>query len=202
MSKKNGYELSRAWFDFAFENPDKVSSNHTALYLWLCEINNRLGWTENFQITVSECMMGMSCKSYNTYKKCLENLIDFGFVKMVKRSVNQHQCNVIALSKIDKAPNKALDKALIKHLTKQSERTIQPTVQSTDDIHKPITNNQETLNLELDIYSFDQFLHDINTATERNYRGDAKSKKQFAARIKEGWTKQQFQSAINHFVKG
>lgn len=83
-------------------------------------------------------MAGMSCRSYNTYKKCFDNLIEFGFVKLVKKSINQYQCNVIALSKFDNAQYKALNKALMNHLTKQSEST----VQSTDDIHKPI--NQET----------------------------------------------------------
>jgi hypothetical protein len=139
MSKRNGYELSRAWFDFAFENSDKVTSNHTALFIWLCEINNRLGWMENFQITAGECMAGMSCKSYNTYKKCLDNLIEWGFVKLVRKSYNQYQCNVIALSNFDNSLYKALDKALMKHSTKQSESTIQ----STDDIHKQQTINHK-----------------------------------------------------------
>jgi hypothetical protein len=114
MSKGRGYELSSAWFSYAFENPHKVTSNHTALFLFLSEINNRLGWSDIFQITASECMNGMSCKSYNTYKKCLDNLIEWKFVEMVKKSVNQHQCNIIALSKYDKAQYKALDKAVTK----------------------------------------------------------------------------------------
>ena len=100
---------------------------------------------ENFQITAGECMAGMSCKSYNTYKKCLDNLIEWGFVKLVRKSYNQYQCNVIALSNFDNSLYKALDKALIKHCTKQSEST----VQSTDDIHKqqtikPKTNKPKT----------------------------------------------------------
>lgn len=112
MNKGRGYEISRAWFNFAFENPDKVTSNHTALFLFLSEINNRMGWADCFQITASECMAGMSCKSYNTYKKCIDDLIKWEFVNLVKRSVNQYQCNVVALSKFDKASNKALDKAI------------------------------------------------------------------------------------------
>lgn len=141
MAKITGYELSRNWFDFVWENPDLINSHHTSLYLWLCEINNRCGWSDKFQITGKECMTGMSCKSYNTYKKCLENLIEWGFVKMVKRSVNQYQCNIIALSKIDKAHGKALDKALIKHKTKQSGST----GQSTDSILKHETTKPKTI---------------------------------------------------------
>lgn len=139
MAKKNGYELSRKWFDFSFENTDKVTASHTALYLFLCEINNRLGWSETFQISAGECMAGMSCKSYNTYKKCLDNLIEFGFVKMIRKSMNQYQCNIIGLSNFDNTQYKALAKALTNHLTDH----LRITVQSTGDIHKPQTSNLE-----------------------------------------------------------
>lgn len=138
MAKNNGYELSRAWFDFAFENPSKVSSGHTALFMWLCEINNRLGWVSEFQITAGECMNGMSCKSYKTYKKALDELILFGFVKMVKQSVNQYQCNIIGLVNNTEASTNALTKSLLKHLPKQ----VQSTDQSTSHIHKPETKKQ------------------------------------------------------------
>ena len=65
---------------------------------------------------------------------------------MVKKAVNQHQCNIVALSKFDKASNKALDKALMKHLTKQSESTVQSNVESNCDIHKQVNNKPQTIN--------------------------------------------------------
>ena len=161
--KNNGYSYSRSWFDYAFEHPEQVTASHGILYLWLVEINNRLGWVDIFQITASECMQGMGCKSYNTYKKCFDQLVEWGFVKVVKKAVNQHQCNIIALSKFDKASNKALDKALMKHLTKQSESTVQSNVESDCDIHKQVNNKPQTINnkrgvftppSENDIYNF------------------------------------------------
>jgi hypothetical protein len=167
--KNNGYSYSRAWFDYAFEHPEQVTASHGILYLWLVEINNRLGWVDIFQITASECMQGMGCKSYNTYKKCFDQLVEWGFVKVVKKAVNQHQCNIVALSKFDKALNKALDKALMKHLTKQSESTVQSNVESNCDIHKPVNNKKQTINhkrgvftppSENDIYNF---MGELNT---------------------------------------
>lgn len=146
MKANNGYSYSRAWFDFAFENPDQVTASHGILYLWLVEINNRLGWVDVFQITASECMQGMGCKSYNTYKRCFDQLVEWNFVKVVKKAVNQHQCNIVALSKFDKASNKALDKALIKHLTKQSESNVQSNLQSNCDIHKQVNHKPQTIN--------------------------------------------------------
>ena len=167
--KNNGYSYSRAWFDYAFEHPEHVTASHGILYLWLVEINNRVGWVDVYQITASECMQGMGCKSYNTYKKCFEQLVEWGFVKVVKKAVNQHQCNIIALSKFDKASNKALDKALMKHLTKQSESTVQSNVESNCDIHKQVNNKPKTKNhkrgvftppSENDIYNF---MGELNT---------------------------------------
>ena len=162
---KSGYELSRNWFDWAFENPDKATANHTALYLWLCEINNRCGWSEKFQITANECMNGMSCKSYKTYRKCLTDLIDWQFVVLVKQSVNQHQCNVIAIVKNAKATTKALTKAMLKHNPKQDQRTYQ----STTHILKPI--NQEHKTIEQRAQDF-RILLDQTFPTENKLRLD------------------------------
>jgi hypothetical protein len=81
-------------------------------------------------------MEAVGIKSYNTFKKTLDDLVEWGFLKMIERSKNQYSANIIALSNFDKAPTKALDKALLKHGTKQSEST----QQSTDSINKQETN--------------------------------------------------------------
>lgn len=140
----NGYELSRYWFDWAFENPDLINPNDTALYLWLIEKNNRSGWAEKFSVTASESMAACGFKTYPPYKKSFDRLIDFGFVLMVKKSVNQFQSNVIALTKNNKAIVKALDKAHLTHSTKH----IDSSSESTFDINKQKTIKQETENKE------------------------------------------------------
>jgi hypothetical protein len=85
-------------------------------------------------------MQAICCKSYNTYKKCFDDLIEWGFVQLIKQSKNQYQCNVIALSNFDKAhdkaPPKAIDKAVMNHLMNHNESI----EQSIDDIHKTINN--------------------------------------------------------------
>jgi hypothetical protein len=63
----------------------------------------------------------------------LNDLVEFGFIKLIEKSKNQYSSNIIALLNFDKAPDKALDKAMIKHVTKQGE--------SIDSINK-----QETIN--------------------------------------------------------
>ncbi|WP_312900225.1 hypothetical protein [Chryseobacterium taichungense] len=90
-------------------------------------------------------MEAISIKSYNTFIKTLHELVEFGFIIMIQKSKNQYSANVIALSKINKANNKALDEALIKHSTMQFESTeqstIESTVQSIDSIDKQTYNS-------------------------------------------------------------
>jgi hypothetical protein len=133
----NSYELSRNWFDWSFENPEKISSNHSALYFFIIEHCNRLGWKEKFGLPTTMAKESIGIRSYNTYIKTLNDLVDFGFIKLIEKSKNQYSSNIIALSNFNKATDKALDKALIKHGTKQRE--------SIDSIDKQETINKETI---------------------------------------------------------
>lgn len=155
IEKLSGYELMRRWFDFAFENQDRVCPSHTAMFSWFVELNNRMGWAEKFASPASQTMAAIGLKSYNTYKKIFDEIVLFGFITVVEESKNQWTACIIALSNfnkaLDKAPYKALDKALTKHTTKQSEST----TQSTDSIIKPL--NKETKKpLNRDIEQFQE----------------------------------------------
>ncbi|MBV5343321.1 hypothetical protein JZU68_06820, partial [bacterium] len=103
----NGYSLSKSYFEWVFKNQSENNPTMTALYFFLVEINNRLGWREEFSITANECMKAIGVNSYNTYKKNFDKLIEVGFIRTVKKSSNQYQCNIIALSNFDKADDKA-----------------------------------------------------------------------------------------------
>lgn len=138
----NSYELSRNFFDWSFENPNKVTPTHIALYFFAIEHCNRLGWKEKFGFPTTMVMDAIGIKSYNTYIKALINLVDWGFIEMIEKSKNQYSANIIALSNNNKANTKALDKALTKHLLKQSESTIQ-SIDSIDKQYNNITKNKE-----------------------------------------------------------
>jgi len=146
--KINSYNLSREWFNFCFENPEKISPNHTALYFFAIEQCNRLGWKEKFGLPSTMAKEAIGIRSYNTYIKALHDLVDFGFIKMIEVSKNQYSSNIIALSIFDKAPIKALDKAIIKHTSKQDESTYQ----SISSIDKQETSNNKQLNKEQSFY--------------------------------------------------
>jgi hypothetical protein len=137
-----GYELSRDFWNFSFENPDKITPTHIGIYFFAIEHCNRLGWKEKFGFPTSMVLDAIGLKSYNTFKKHFDDLVSWGFIKVIEYSKNQYSANIIALSKNNKANVKALDKALakhlIKHVSKQSE--------STGSIDKP--KNQEPITRE------------------------------------------------------
>ena len=139
--QKNGYSLSRKWFNFCFENPEKVNPNHTALYFFAVEHCNRLGWKEKFGLPTEMAKEAIGVKSWHTYIKAFNDIVEWGFFLLIEKSKNQYSCNIIALSNFDEALDEALDKAVAKHVSKQQRSTYQ----SNDSINKLITNNYELL---------------------------------------------------------
>jgi hypothetical protein len=147
----NSYDLSRKFVDFSFENPSKIKPNHYALYFFSIEHCNRLGWKKEFGLPTTMTMEAIGIRSYNTYSKTFNDLVDFGFFNLIQKSTNQYSANIIALSNFSKALDKALDKAFIKHGSKQEESTDQ----SIDSIDKQETKNKEQINKETK--AFDDF---------------------------------------------
>ena len=159
----NGYELSRNWFDWCFENPEKIKPNHTALYFFAVEHCNRLGWKKKFGMPTTMAMEAIGIKSYNTYINTLNDLVEWGFIEMIQRSKNQYSANIVAISNFDKALDKALDEALIKHGSKQIESIDSIDKQETS---KQINNEQQPPSLEEVIEYFDENGYTKESATK------------------------------------
>jgi hypothetical protein len=142
----NGYELSRNWFDWSFENPELVSPPHTAIYFFAIEHCNRLGWKDKFGFPSQLAMDAIGIKKHQTFIKHFTDLIDWGFIKLIQKSKNQYSANVISLISALPKNGKALDKALVTHEAKQS----QSNGQSMDSIDKQQTSNlkPQTNNIE------------------------------------------------------
>lgn len=150
MSKElTGYDYSRIFWDFSFENPDKIKPYHAAVFFFAVEHCNRLGWKKKFGLPTSMVMEATGIKSYTKYKQVFTELVDFGFLKVIEMSKNQYSSNVVALSCHDKALVKALDKALSKHSAKHESKQVQSTGQSTGQstvsIDKQLTIEQRTI---------------------------------------------------------
>ena len=140
----NGYELSRNWFDFAFENPEKISPNHAAIYFFAIEHCNRLGWKQKFGFPTQMAMDALGIKKHQTYIRYFNDLCDWGFFDLIQKSQNQYSANIISLVSDKPKNGKALDKAIINHTAKQTETN----GQSNSSIDKPLTNKQETIKLK------------------------------------------------------
>ena len=143
------YDLSRMWFDWAFENPDLISPNHAALYFFCIEHCNRLGWKSKFGLPTNMAKDAIGIKNYKTYINTLSDLSNWGFIIWVEKSKNQYSSNIIELVKNTKATTKAYTKALLTHSTKQ----VQSNYQSIDSIDKPnnlITIKPNNLITEID----------------------------------------------------
>jgi hypothetical protein len=138
----NVFALSRRWFDFCFDHPDKVRPSHTAIYFFAIEHCNRMGWKRKYGFPTTMVMEAVGIKSYTTYKQTLDELVEWGFIDMVERTKNQYSSNIIALSFFDeayvKASDKALDKALSKHASKQHQSIVSIDIQENN-----YTNRQE-----------------------------------------------------------
>lgn len=140
MSELNGYQLSRQWFDFCFDNPEKIKPIHTAIYFFAIEHCNRLGWKKKFGFPTQMAMEAIGIKNWRTYNKAFTDLVDWGFLELIEKSKNQYSSCIICLCKKYNStvgsPTKSLDKALQKHAQKQ--------VNSTVGINKQETKEQGT----------------------------------------------------------
>jgi len=141
----NWYDLHRMRLNFRFENPDKCRSIHSELFMYICDLWNRLWQAKKFWLPTEMTMNLLGIWSYNTYHKAYEDLVSRWFIKEIQKSTNQYSARVIAISKIDKATNKALDKA-----------TIKATDETSDDINKQVFNTI-TIN---NIYKSEQNIKD------------------------------------------
>lgn len=120
----NGYNLLRDWYNYKFSHPSKVKAIHSDMYCYLIDLWNRLGQKDEFGLPTQITMEALGIGSYNTYKKTFEDLVEFGFVKLIADSKNQHQSRIVALSKNDKASDEATDKALDKAHIKATDTII------------------------------------------------------------------------------
>ena len=206
MAENNGYQYSIAWFDFSFANQGKVSPTHTALFMWFIELNNRMGWADNFASPASSAMSAIGVKSYASYKKAFDDLVNFGFIKVVVASKNQYQACIIALSKnnkaLNKANSKALDKAIANHTECFNERfeekqqsTIESIVQSTIE-SKCNINKPQTINLK-QVVTVD----DVVTDAAENFEEKISEEKKFEYIPDESYIDEEEYSAAVEVLK-
>jgi len=198
----NGYNLIRAWYNYKFENPHKVKAKHSDFYCYLVDQWNRLGKKNSFGLPTSYTMECLNIGSYNTYKNILNDLIDFGFVKIVKDSKNQHQSKMIALSNFDKALDKALDKATIKAVDEAPDKAPDTITKQYNNTTKNNETSKTPNPLKGESFDFDKYLNYINETFGKSLRVvNDKVKRKINARLKEGYKKEEFTKSIKNCKK-
>lgn len=140
--KTNGYDLSRRWFDFAFEHAE-AKCQHTALFMWIIELNNRLGWKEQFGLPTHATMEGLHIGNKSTYINALRDLAKWNFIQIVKESKNQYASTVVSLCRSKKATAQvtALDTALIQQSNDIDTGSVPIDKQRNQETKKPRNND-------------------------------------------------------------
>lgn len=176
----NSYELSRCWFNFCFENPEKIKPVHTAMYFFIIDHCNRLGWKEKFGLPMEMTKEAIGIYNYRTYSNTLKDLIEWGFVEEIQKSKNQYSSTIIAIVKNTKASAEATTKALDKAMQKQGQSIVC--------IDKP-NNNKPNNNREKVTPSYEEF---SDFALQKSFElkinlDETKLKLKFSAWVENGW---------------
>jgi hypothetical protein len=180
-NKMDIYSLSRTFWDYAFENPEKISPNHAAIYFFAIEHCNRLGWKQKFGFPSQMTMDAIGIKKHQTYIRYFEDLCEWGFFNLIQKSKNQYSANIISLKTAMPKNGKALDKAIIKHTAKQTQSNGQsnssidiPIYQDTNiPIDKDIDFKNEIFSYS-DTYSKDMLEKFYLHWSEKNSKGKMK----------------------------
>lgn len=95
--KVNIFEIHKQWWEFSLSNPDKVRPIHTAIYFRAIEQCNVLGWQKKFGLPTYMTMQYIGISSHKSYFKAFKELIEWKFIKLIKKSVNHHNANIVSL---------------------------------------------------------------------------------------------------------
>lgn len=115
------YSLNRNFWNFCFDNPEKISPSHCAIYFFAIEHCNRLGWKEKFGFPTQMVMDAVGIAKHKTYIKYFNDLCEWGFFDLIQKSQNQYSANIIRLAFAMPKKGKALDRAIVKHRGKQGQ---------------------------------------------------------------------------------
>lgn len=139
MKNINTYKLSKSFFDFVFETY-QAKPYDIALFFYIVDLDNRLGWKEYLDLPTKLTMSGSRIGSYKRYKKSLENLADWGFIDWVYRASNDSDAaNIVKLNCIvenKEADSKAINKAVMMHYRSNDDAGV---LTINNKIYKPFT---------------------------------------------------------------
>lgn len=135
----NGYYITRTWFLWCAYNSEKIRPIHTAIYLYAVDTCNKLGWREKFGFPTDSVMEILGIGNWRTYSKALNELIDFGFIQLIRKSPNRHVSALISIvrsTELDAELNTILEQSKV-HSYSHSNGS------ASADINKPLNHKKK-----------------------------------------------------------
>lgn len=161
--RMNGYELSKRWFEFAYDCPE-LKPYHTSLYFYIVDLANRLGWKKHIGLHSQETMSFAKIGNRRTYKSALQKLEDWGFIEWTHKAQNQYTgCDQVCLCNSEQSLNnhyKNESSFVNNHcsITAQSpkvkvqERTItEQSLNASINLYKPVKTNNNIYRSNTDL---------------------------------------------------
>jgi len=140
------FQLNHAIEAFSAGNP-KFTSYHIALLWSILQTSNKLNWTTTFTLYSERTQRLAGFVNSKTYNKTLNSLEEFGFIKLIERSINQYTQNIIKIcwDKFAKAlPKQGSSNASATPNQAPSNATAPPYIK---DIKEELKDNKEFIDL-------------------------------------------------------
>ena len=97
--KITGFSLTREWFEWAFDNHTKINPSHSAVYFFHVYLWNSLGGKKEFDSPNGQAMEGCGIRCIKSYTKTFNELVEFGFIRLVQAGSNKYKAKVVSLIK-------------------------------------------------------------------------------------------------------
>lgn len=157
MAEMTGYGLQKQFYEWLAETDEPVTSAHIALYHYIIQLCNRLGWKNPMDIDTPMAKICSGIKHQNTYKGTLIDLHLWGLVEILYWTKNQHRAHRIRLNP-EISPDENINLAIFDtiEMSKLNTQTAKITNIEVSKLNKQRLSNEYAMNkqrLSSDSYS-------------------------------------------------
>ncbi len=144
----DGFRQIEAFYEWVFNNPDKIRPTHVSLYLFLWNQANRSKWVEWFKCPYDLAMQGACIGNNGTYYRCLDELKKWGLIDY-KKGINNFKAPLINLFQLydSEQLTEHVTVPLCEQQTVQQpvQQPVQQYAQQPVHIYNYITNNRKLI---------------------------------------------------------
>ena len=157
MAEMTGYGLQKQFYEWLAETDEPVTSAHIALYHYIIQLCNRLGWKNPMDIDTPTGMLCSKIGTGRTYKATLIDLHLWGLVGIEFWTKNQHRAHRIRIN-AEILPDEDINLAIFDtiEMSKLNTQTAKITNIEVSKLNKQRLSNEYAMNkqrLSSDSYS-------------------------------------------------